>query len=544
MVVARRWDQLGGRLGAIVNARSIAERLGLEFRFVWPRGIDLELDDPEQIFSPAFLDAFEIRPSELNGRPFVKHWEILEGTDSDARSALTTADSEVFVEVHEIFDVVRFAIESIPAARDRFRRCFDEIDWSDDVRRLIDWCSAWPLGADIAAIHVRAGDIVDGRWRHVLCHEKYVPTPFIYEAIERLSEGATKQVLVLSDNAPYLAWLAERFPTVITAAETVPGYGSLTSMQQALADILMLSRCEPVVGPPSSAFSRLAANLGPGSLVRADRLVAPGQERNVLRSGIAVRRKGVAKPTFSDALTARDICWYLDVFGDTLTLREQVELARRAFELDPEFTGALTRFARVGSLAGDSRAARETSARTIRIAEAAERHDDPLMESLATEVASNCFAAIRRPLDRRLPLWLQNRDGRGERRYMQLLLEEIKQSFDRCLELHPFWSARQETLESLGSLIAMAEHLSDETLSVRKRAARSLAAAAYDDVDMREVRPDGLEQHRALAMFDPLTRDLDRMALHLYDALQRAGVAVDPPRLAVARLAGAGRDDG
>jgi hypothetical protein len=340
---------------------------------------------------------------------------------------------------------------------------------------------------------------------------------------------------VLSDNAPYLAWLADRFRTVITTGEIVPDYASLTAMQQALADILTLSRCEPIVGPPNSAFSRLAANLGPGSLVRADHLVPQGQERNVLRAGIAVRREGVVTPTFWDALTAHDICWYLDVFSDALPLREQVELARWALELDPEFIGALTRFARIATLAGDSRAARDTSAQAIRIAEAAERHDDPLMESLATDVASNCFAAIRRPLrhqsDRRI-----HRGRRGQRRETQLLLERIKQSFDRCHELRPFWFATQEILESLGFLMAMAEQLSDETPRVRKRAARSLATATYDDVDMRRVRAEGLEQHRAVANFDPLTRDLDRMALHLYDALQRAGLGVDPPRLAVARF--------
>lgn len=40
LVVSRRWDQLGGRLTALVNARSVAEALGLDVRFVWPRGAD------------------------------------------------------------------------------------------------------------------------------------------------------------------------------------------------------------------------------------------------------------------------------------------------------------------------------------------------------------------------------------------------------------------------------------------------------------------------------------------------------------------------
>lgn len=547
LIVARRWDQLGGRLSAIVNARSIAEWLGLEFRFVWPRGLDVELNDPEQIFSPAFLDAFEIRPSELDGRPLVNHWEIVGGTDSNARRALTTVGVDVFVEVHEIFDVVRCAAESISAARDRFRRCFSEIDWSDDARRLTDFCSGWSPGG-IAAIHVRAGDIVGGAWRQVVNHEKYLPTPFVHAAIERFAEGGTKQVLVLSDNAQYLAWLRDRFPTIVTAAEIVPDYASLTATQQALAEILMLSRCEPIVGPPSSAFSRLAANLGTGSLVRGDCLVAQGQERKVLQSGIAEQRSRAVASNFWGALTARDICWCLDVFNDTLSLAEQAELAHWAIELDPGFSGGLARFARVATLLDDWRSARDASAQAIRIAESAERHDDPLMESLATDVARGCFAAVRRPLrhqgDRRLPpLWWRKCGGRGEWRDAEMLREAIKRSFDRCLELEPIWFARHEVLDSLRSLIAMAEQLSDETPAVRRRGARSLAAAAYDDVDIRSVRADGLEQHRVQPMFDPLTRDLDRMALHLYDAVHRAGVPVDAPRLALASIPARGPSD-
>jgi hypothetical protein len=277
-------------------------------------------------------------------------------------------------------------------------------------------------------------------------------------------------------------------------------------------------------------------------------LVAQGQERNVLHSGIAEQRSRAAASSFLRVLTARDICWCLDVFNDTLSLAEQAELARWAIGLDPGFSGALARFARIATLSGDWRSARHASARAMRIAESAERHDDPLLESLATDVARGCFAAVRRPLrhqgDRRLPPLLRRKRGaRCEWRDAEMLLEAIKRSFDRCLELDPIWFARHEVLDSLRSLIAMAEQLSDETPTVRRRGARSLAAAAYDDVDMRLVRADGLQQHRVHPMFDPLTRDLDRMALHLYNAVRRAGVAVDAPRLAVAPVPAPGASD-
>ena len=52
-VFARRWDRLGGRLASILNARAVAEAMGVEFRFIWPRGDDHELDDPREVFGEA-----------------------------------------------------------------------------------------------------------------------------------------------------------------------------------------------------------------------------------------------------------------------------------------------------------------------------------------------------------------------------------------------------------------------------------------------------------------------------------------------------------
>ena len=117
-------------------------------------------------------------------------------------------------------------------------------------------CERAVQGREMAAVHVRAGDIVEGDWRQVLQHEKYVPTPFIEHAIGVLSREQT--VLILSDNAMYLDWLRTRLPSVVTADRIIPGYDGLSEIHRALADILLLSHCRTIVGPPTSSFSGLA----------------------------------------------------------------------------------------------------------------------------------------------------------------------------------------------------------------------------------------------------------------------------------------------
>ena len=453
---------------------------------------------------------------------------------------LAEAGPNAFVDASEPFAVIRSPDEGQTVATERYKRYFEAIGWNDEVRQLVDFCSHWPADGPIAAIHVRAGDIIDGDWRHVVGHEKYSPTPFVHQAIERLTEHGRRRALLLSDNAQYLAWLKDRFPTLITSAEVIPGYAGLTQLQQALADILLLAQCEPIVGPPSSAFSRLAANLGPGELVRADRMVPPGRERVVLRTGIAASRRHAADAQFFSALVARDICWCLDVFSDTMPLGQQQSLARRAVELDAGFLAAQARLARVAALAGDWRSALRAAGHATRIGQAAERHDEPLMEALATDIACKCIAAVqgrlRPPTDAsvsHLPSLLRrDRGARDWEADAASLTADLNRTFGRCLELEPAWFATGDVIDGLRSLMAIAARLVGETPGVRRDAATRLANADYDDLDLQALRPSGLMAHRAEPTYDPLTRDLDAMALYLYEAVDGAELGIEPPRLA------------
>jgi hypothetical protein len=494
--VARRWDQLGGRLSAIVNARALAKLFDLEFRFVWPHGLDPAVNDPSELLSESFLDAYELPLSELE-----------------------RIDADQYMVVDEVFEPVRAPGESEQQARDRFRRCFHEIGWNDDARRMIGSCGGWGGSGAMAAMHVRAGDVIDGDWRDFLLHEKLTPTPFVHEAIRSLTEGGERRVLVFSDNDDYRTFLTRRFDGVVTAEEIIPAHERLSAIHRAFAEILALSRCELIVGPPNSAFSRLAANLGARELRRADTLIAPGCELEVLRAGIAEHRDVTPDSRPSDALRSRDICWCLDVFEDSLSLAEQHDLAREATGLDPDFAGALTRHARIATLTGDLRAARRSASRGSAVAESAGRSDDPLFEALVTEVVWRCFAVVQHH---------RGLTARSSRRTLERSVELVA----RCVHLDPIWIWKVRALEDLGFLTAVAAQVAAEPADVRKRVARSLETARHESLDLPRIRKPGLEHHRSVRTYDPLTRDLDRITLHLYRAVHQAGLTTEAPALA------------
>ena len=284
-VLARRSDQLGGRLNAITNARVLAELLDLEFRFVWPSRSDHSVRDPRELFDGAFLAEFELEPHTLDGLESVTYDEFTAMTPAE-RSTVLNRSSQVFIEIGEPDVILRPDAADTTTATRRYRRCFQELGWNDAARGLVEFAAHSPTLEDLLGMHVRAGDMVTGGWRHTITHQKYVPTAFVHRALTAFAGG--KRTLLFSDNADYVAYLRSWFP-VLTPGELVPGYERLSETQRALADMVLLSRCDPIVGPPASAFSRLAANLGGTIVARTDTLVPAGEERECILSGIAGR---------------------------------------------------------------------------------------------------------------------------------------------------------------------------------------------------------------------------------------------------------------
>ena len=390
IVVARRLDGLGARLCAILNGWSIAGVLGLEFRFVWPRGADVHLHEPRELFSDTFLDRFEIAASDCVDRvvkPAPTGFSL-----ADAKEFCRTANAAAMIDIEACFEVLKFADESADAAQARYRAGLREFGWSRASQAIIDSVSGISRLRGYSAIHVRAGDIVTGDWRQFLPVEKYTPTPYVEFAIENLSGTNRSPVVVVSDNDAYVRFLKSCFDMVLTPGDIVAGYTDLTEIQRAFADILVLSQARRIVAPRSSAFSRTAVNLSGRPALGVDDMMVEDDAQRRLRDGIA--QAGTECSHDCRPLLARDICWYLDVFSDSLAAGDQLALARRAASLDPDFCGALNRSAAALALAGNYDESKEAFSRAQRLAGIATRHADPMVESLATSISAGVLALV------------------------------------------------------------------------------------------------------------------------------------------------------
>jgi hypothetical protein len=505
---------------ALTNTIAMAHSFGWDFRFIWPEGRDPGIGDPTPLFSPSFRQRYEWTEANLRGRTLLPEGEVIYRDRAGVRDHLADVDGPVLVEIQHPFAVVRPRDDGDAEAAERFIDAFHSVGWSDDARRLVDFASSWNTDERISVLHVRGGDIVSGRWRHDMYYGKYMPLPYVTYAMDALSRR-TGRLLVMSDNASLLEWLRRHSDAVLTAADIVPGYDRLPELLQALMGILLMSRCGSMYGPSDSAFSTLAAHLAGRRVVPADRLVPLAEQRAVLFSGIRRNEAELAEVPLLRLFVARDIVWYIDVFGDGMPLHEQHLLARRAVELDADSICITARLAHLAALTGDRREAAAAAATVLRLCHVVEGDPDALVESWATRVVVESFELVlgsgrpdRFDADRRSPTPEERRAS------FTSALDGLRASIElvHATQAYEFESpALAENLRDLVSLVEWLSEADDDVLDALDRRRPSWDGAA---VDMARFREATLSAHPDDdSIFPGVLRLFDRAVIHLSQAV-------------------------
>jgi hypothetical protein len=505
---------------ALTNTIAMARSFGWDFRFIWPEGRDPGIGDPTALLSPSFRQRYEWTEADLRGRALLPEGEIVYRDRAGVRDHVADMDGPVLVEIQHPFAVVCPRDDDDAEAATRFIDTFHSIGWSDDARRLLDFASSWNTDESISVLHVRGGDIVSGCWRHDMYYGKYMPLPYITYAVDELSRRSG-QLLVMSDNASLLEWLRRDSDSVVTAADIVPGYDRLPELLQALMDILLMSRCGSMYGPSDSAFSTLAAHVGGRRVVPADRLVPLGEQRAVLFSGIRRNEGELAKAPLLRPFVARDLVWYIDVFGDGMPMHEQLLLARRAVELDADSICIMARLAHLAALTGDRREAAAAAAAVLRLGGAVEGDPDASAESWATQVAVESFELVLGPgrpdqldADRRSPT------PEERRATLSSALDRLRASIELVDDTQAYEFESAALAESLRDLVALVEWLSeadDGVLDEFEGRRLSWNGAA---VDMARFREATLSAHPDDdSIFPGVLRIFDRAVVHLSQAV-------------------------
>ena len=519
-VVARRFDQLAGRLGTLANAMAVADLYGWRFGFVWPPSRDDSVSHPLQLFAPSFLAEHGLEESDLDGRTAIPCGDM--STAFVVLDDLVTfhAEQSPFFDVPGPFELLTAQVEDEDLARVRLRRAFDEVVWADELRPVIEFCRTWTRGERWTGVHVRAGDTIVGPWRNGMWHEKYLPTSCLAAALaECRQEGSP--VLLCSDHPRYAAWLRSRYGDVRLAGDVFPGFDGLTEVQRAFAEILLLSTCDRIVGPPRSAFSGFAAMLGCGTVTRCDELCPESTDRSPLEASLdAVEAAGSDRP-FLLPFVARDACWWADVYADELEAGEMLGALRRATRADPAFAAAWARRARTAGRLGRAAEARRAVRRAEELAVVDPRHDDPMVDALAARVVVEACRAV--------GPWRWLVPGGVAQN-----LRRASDAVDECRIREPFVIRLPQLVADLDALVATAGRLAALPAGRRPAVGRRLRAVLRrplsDDARVTGApRSTRRALHRSSASFDPVPEDVEAIRSRFDQALATSlGVSIHP----------------
>lgn len=266
-VMCLKSDGLGARLSTVTNAMYLAKILNCDVKIFWkPRDL-LEYDDPsvikvgvgsaEEIFSQEFLDRCQSQENAFNneskllynrrGNLFYRHLISPEMHDRPGRLFSSS------IPLGE-------CLNSNLAPDQAFGpgNFFDDIGFCDSLKNIIDEARRVELGENYAAIHVRSGDCVYADWRTYFGHPsqgRVVPIPLLKMVIERL-KSQNRFIILFGEDLKVLNRISQAYEVKVSA-DYWPRI-DLSPHQQAMFDLILMSRARHIYSPRNSAFSQLA----------------------------------------------------------------------------------------------------------------------------------------------------------------------------------------------------------------------------------------------------------------------------------------------
>ncbi|GHV07228.1 hypothetical protein AGMMS50229_13610 [Campylobacterota bacterium] len=235
--VAMRNDGFGARLNGLLNAIVLANQFNGEFRFIWPDSIDEakyhSILPKEEIFDKSFIEQHYI--------------------DEKMLKKLKTVTLDKMNSIQN-YDAVAVHLEMQDNDRGQYRQAFETIAFAQPLQQAkqraesinIDYVGGSNRSV---AVHMRAGDIVYGDCRFTkFFHTKVAPFPIIMAIIEDLQSNGYEPILFGQDDE-LMAHLKEKYHVRLAKELSNP---SFSSAQQALFDIVLMSRCAKIVAGDSA----------------------------------------------------------------------------------------------------------------------------------------------------------------------------------------------------------------------------------------------------------------------------------------------------
>jgi hypothetical protein len=305
-----RTDGLGERLKSLLNAMVLAEFYNSEFKFTWSNppnlGENHAINEASTTFSDEFLakHLIDLIPSnlhDLDKKPnFFNH-------KLGKKQAIKVSQNSIY--------------KQNPALKNYIERSEYEVNDAINLANQID------IPENTVSIHLRAGDIVYGRYRH---GDRYTNKVISYAQADYMittMQNIGVKVLLFGQKAEVCRYFAEKFGSLFFGDRE--DVARLSSIQLAIFDMVLMSRTKQIFSG-NSGFSQLS------ELIGNTKIVSPEDHFNVseMSNHIANLLSSDETRHFDNYQNAFS-CWHFVFrYKDTVGLEKSILMLEKACQYD------------------------------------------------------------------------------------------------------------------------------------------------------------------------------------------------------------------
>jgi hypothetical protein len=328
LFVATRTDGFGGRLTALVNAIFLAQETGWRFGFTWN---EEEVDDKDfhsvdiasAVFDSAFLEKHYLGEA-LDPAGFV----ALESESFSIAELKAQSDDGLQGWICNSFSLVQRMAAQESVKIHGTAHAFRSIGFAKPLREAVREAEGLALPGRTAAIHLRSGDIVHGRFRRrPYFNKKVIPSPLAKSMIRDLQQQGAA-VILFGEHRETLDYLKSE-----TGCHLLDEFGPPSpdmKMARVLFEMMVMSRCAEIYAG-ESMFAVLASIIGSTSVRSPREFYGREKLRDALLAELEQNasayhpREAAYGYQFAFAMSSNSAAW-----------NRQERLLDKAHELDPE----------------------------------------------------------------------------------------------------------------------------------------------------------------------------------------------------------------
>jgi|32_taG_2_1085360.scaffolds.fasta_scaffold01645_6 hypothetical protein len=332
--LAARRDGFGERLKALLNAEVLARSLGGKMIFSWEEMPEImhkdhDVRSAEQTFSKSylkrhFIDRLELAGLNVKNLPQTAR-SIAEQIEATGRAEISS--DAVLVNQTSIQGQAPQLRELIDFSRG-FSEAFNSIEFSEPLEEVRQFAYGLDVPDGFVGVHLRAGDIVYGRYRSMGRYtSKVLPFALAADLIESIRNKG-EEVILFGQDINLCRFFKERFGAIVSS-ELIEGK-DFSSPQLAMFDICLMTRAS-LLYSGNSGFSVAAATISRTPIVDPYTLYSKDRIEEV-----TLRALEKEKSELISSLQRAFSAWSAVQFSgsDTIT-DQQLELLRTAVEFDP-----------------------------------------------------------------------------------------------------------------------------------------------------------------------------------------------------------------